>query len=71
MKLSENPMFHERSKHIEIKYYYIGDMVQRGELRLHFMTTEDQVADVFTKPLWRTKFEYFRDKIGVVPLQSE
>lgn len=33
------------------------------------MTKEDQVVDVFTKPLSRMKFEYFRDKIGVVPLQ--
>jgi hypothetical protein len=33
MKLSENPVFHDRSKHIEIKYYYIRDMVQRGAVR--------------------------------------
>jgi hypothetical protein len=71
MKLSENPVFHDRSKHIEIRYYYIRDMVQRGAVRLQFVTTEDQVADVFTKPLSRTKFEYFRDKLGVVPLQRE
>jgi hypothetical protein len=71
MKLSENPVFHDRSKHIEIRYYYIRDMVQRGAVRLQFVTTEDQVLDVFTKPLSRTKFEYFRDKLGVVPLQRE
>jgi hypothetical protein len=35
------------------------------------MTTEDQVADVFTKLLSTTKLEYFRDKLGVIPLQRE
>ena len=68
MKLSENPVFHDRSKHIEIKYYYIMDMVQRGAVRLQFVIIEDQVADVLTKPLSKTKFEYFKDKLGVVPL---
>ena len=40
MKLSENPMFHDRSKHIEIKYHYIRDMVQRGAVRLQYVITE-------------------------------
>jgi hypothetical protein len=71
MKLSENPMFHDRSKHIEIKYHYIRDMVQRGAVRLQYVTTEEQVAVVLTKPLSRTKFEHFRDKLGVVPLQRK
>jgi hypothetical protein len=64
-------VFHDRLKHIEIRYYYIRDMVHRGEMRLQFVTTEDQVTYVFTKPLSRTKFKYFRDKLGVVPLQKE
>jgi hypothetical protein len=67
MKFSKNPVFHERSKHIEIRYY-IKDMVQRGAVRLQFMTTEDRVVDLFTKTLSRMKFEYFRDKLGMVPL---
>jgi hypothetical protein len=71
MKLSETPMFHDRSKHVEIRYYYIKDMVQRVAVRLQFVTTEDQVADLFTKSLSRTKFKYFRDKLVVVPLQRE
>jgi hypothetical protein len=41
MKLSKNPVIHDRSKHIEIIYYYIMDMVQRGEVRLYFVITED------------------------------
>jgi hypothetical protein len=71
LKLSSHPVFHDKSKHIKIRYCYIRDMVQRGAVRLQFMTTEDQVVDVFTKPLSKTKFEYFRDKLSVVPLQRE
>jgi hypothetical protein len=71
MKLSENSVFHDRLKHIKIKYHYIRDIVERGAVRLQYVTTEEQVADVLTKPLSRTKFEHFRDKLGVVPLQRE
>ena len=37
VKLSENPMFHDMSKHIKIKYHYIKDMVQRGAVKLRFV----------------------------------
>ena len=66
MKLSENPVFHDRSKHIEIKYHYIRDMVQRGAVKLLYVATEEQITDVLTKPLARLKFEYFREKLGVL-----
>jgi hypothetical protein len=71
IKLSENPMFHDRSKHIEIRYHYIRDMVQKGAVRLQYVATDEQVANVLTNPLSRTKFKYFRDKLDVVPLQRE
>ena len=66
IKLIENPVFHYKSKHIEINYNYIQDMVQRGVVKLQYVPTEEQVVDVLTKPLSRVKFEYFRDKLGVV-----
>jgi hypothetical protein len=66
MKLSENPVFHDKSKHIDIKYHYVRDMVQKGAVRLQYIATDEQVADVLTKPLSRVKFEYFRDKLGVI-----
>ena len=59
-------MFHDKSKHIEIKYHYIRDMVQRGEVKLQYVAAEEQIADVLTKPLARVKFKYFREKLGVL-----
>jgi hypothetical protein len=66
IKMKENPVFHDRSKHIEICYHFIHNMVQRGALKLQYISTDEQVADVLTKPLSRVKFEHFRDKLGIV-----
>ena len=66
VKLSKNPVFHNKSKHIEIKYHYIRDMVQRGVVKLQYVATDKHIADVLTKPLARVKFEYFREKLGVL-----
>ena len=69
MKLSENPMFHEKSNHIEIKYHYIRDMVQGGALKLQYVAMDEQIADVLTKQLSRVKFEYFRENLGVLQIK--
>ena len=66
IKMSENPVFHDRSKHIEIRYFYIRDMIQKGAIKLQYVSTDEQVADVLTKPLSQVKLEHFRDKLGVV-----
>ena len=59
-------MFHDNLKHIEIKYHYIKDMVQRGVVKLQYVATDKQIANVLTKPLSRVNFEYFREKLGVL-----
>ena len=66
IKISENPVFHDRSKHMEMKYHYVRDMVQRRAVSLRYIPTDEQTMDVLTKPLSKMKFEYFRDKLGVV-----
>ena len=62
-------MFHDKSKHIEIKYHYIREMVQRGAVKLKYVTMDEHIVDVLTKPLARVKFEYFREKLGVLQIE--
>ena len=69
VKLFKNLMFHDNLNHIEILYHYIKDMVQRGAVKLQYVATNEQIVDVFTKPLARVKFEYFRDKLGVLRIE--
>jgi hypothetical protein len=61
-------MIHERSKHIEIKYYFIQDKVQEGEVNLKYILTDKQTTNILTKPLSRIKFAYFREKMGIVEI---
>ncbi|XP_059067112.1 uncharacterized mitochondrial protein AtMg00810-like [Cryptomeria japonica] len=66
IKMFNNLVFHDRSKHVETHYHYIRDMAQRGAIQLKYINTDEQVSDVLTKPLARVKFEYFREKLGMV-----
>ena len=54
IKLSKNPVFHDRSKHIDIKCHFIKDCVQRGAVQLQYTPTGEQVADILTKALGKT-----------------
>ena len=69
MKLLDNPVFHEKLKHIEIKYHYIRDMGQSRIVELQYVATEEQIADVLMKPMARLKFEYFKENLGVLQIE--
>ncbi|GKE69032.1 hypothetical protein Tco_1527104, partial [Tanacetum coccineum] len=49
--ISNNPVLHSRTKHIDIRYHFIRDHILKGYIELHFIPTEYQLADIFTKPL--------------------
>ena len=66
IKLFENPVFHDRLKHIDIRCHFIRDCVQRGAIQLQYTPTGEQVADILTKALGKTKFVYFREKMGMM-----
>ena len=64
--MTENLVFHDKSKHIEIWYFYTRDIVQKGDIKLQYVSTNEQVVDVLKNPLSQVKLEHFRDKLGVV-----
>ncbi|KAA0059797.1 putative mitochondrial protein [Cucumis melo var. makuwa] len=49
--LAKNPVFHDRSKHIDTRFHFIRDCISRKEVQVEYVKTEDQIADIFTKPL--------------------
>ena len=56
LALASNPVFHGRTKHIEVDYHFICERVVRGDITLQFISTNDQLADVFTKALPSPRF---------------
>src|SRR5579862_2258849 len=63
--ISKNPVQHSRTKHVAIRYHFLKDKVADGEVKLEYISTTEQVADIFTKPLPKDVFEYLRKKLGV------
>ncbi|XP_042448038.1 secreted RxLR effector protein 161-like [Zingiber officinale] len=64
--LAENPVFHTRTKHVEVHYHFIREKVLQGEIEMRQISTDDQVADVFTKSLSTNKFKMFRYQLSTV-----
>ena len=65
INLSKHPIQHSRTKHIEIRHHFIRDHVQNEDIVLEFIPTEDQLADIFTKPLNFDRFEQIRGELGL------
>jgi hypothetical protein len=66
LALIKNPVFHERSKHIQIRFHFIRESSESGEIRPDFISTGNQLADILTKALPRARFRELRAKIGMV-----
>ena len=70
LALAKNPVFHDRSKHIDTRYHFIRESIARKEDHLDFMKSHDQAADILTKPLKYDTFNKLQALLGVIKKTS-
>jgi hypothetical protein len=70
IKLSKNPVLHGRSKHIDVRFHFLRDLTRDGVVELVYCNTQEQIADIMTKPLKLEAFLKLRDKLGMGMMQK-
>jgi hypothetical protein len=66
LALAKNPVYHARTKHIDVQHHFIRNLVEEGDVELKYVHTSDNVADVLTKPLPKGKHWKFVNEMGLV-----
>jgi len=70
INLTKNPVQHSKTKHVEIQHHFIPDHVSNGDCEVQFIETDKQLADFFTKPLARDRFNVLRTKLGILDVSN-
>jgi hypothetical protein len=70
LALAKNPVFHERNKHICIKYHFIRDCLEDGSIKASHIATTDQLADILTESPEKSKFQEMRERIRLQQITS-
>jgi hypothetical protein len=66
IKLANNLVQHSRTKHIDIRHHFLRDPEAKGDIELFHVSTENQLADIFTKPLDETRFFFLRSELNIL-----
>jgi hypothetical protein len=70
VKIATNPVQHKRMKHIDIRHHFLRDHVDKGDIVIEGVRTDDQLADIFIKPLDETRFYRLRSELNVNDLSN-
>jgi hypothetical protein len=71
IRLADNPVEHSRTKHIDIRHHFLRDHQQRGDIDIYHISTENELADIFTKLLDEKRFCRLRSELNVLDLRRE
>jgi hypothetical protein len=66
IRLADNPVEHSRTNHIDIRHHFLRDHQQMGDINIYHISTEKQLADIFTKPLDEKRFCRLRSELNVL-----
>jgi hypothetical protein len=66
IRMADNPVEHSCTKHIDIRYHFLRDHQQRGDIEIAFVSTKEQLADIFTKPLDEKTFTKLRNELNIL-----
>ncbi|KAK6128301.1 hypothetical protein DH2020_037956 [Rehmannia glutinosa] len=66
--ITQNPVLHSRTKHIDVRYHFIRYHVEKKDITLEYISTDKQLADIFTKPLCESRFEDLKHELGLIEL---
>ena len=66
IKIAHNPVQHSKTKHIQIRHHFLRDHVLKGDISIEHVKTEEQLADIFTKPLDEKRFSRLRCELNIL-----
>jgi hypothetical protein len=70
IRMADNPVEHSRTKHIDIRYHFLRDHQQKGDIKFDYVSTHNQLADIFTKPLDKKTFSKLRNELNILDSQN-
>ena len=65
ISVAKNPVLHSKTKHIDVRFHFLRDHYEKGDIDLRYVDAQHQLADILTKPLDQASFALLRGELGV------